>query len=79
VASKEATARIKINLLLEAAGWRFFPEGGAPADICLEPSVAIVAGIESEQALVAVNRELIARIEKKIQPTLARVWDGSEP
>lgn len=23
---KEATARIKINKLLEAAGWRFFPE-----------------------------------------------------
>ena len=38
---KEATARIKINKLLEAAGWRFFPEGGAPANICLEPSVTI--------------------------------------
>jgi len=23
---KEASARIKINKLLEAAGWRFFPE-----------------------------------------------------
>ena len=39
--SKEATARIKINKLLEAAGWRFFPEGKAPANICLEPSVTI--------------------------------------
>jgi type I restriction enzyme, R subunit len=38
---KEATARIKINKLLEAAGWRFFPEGSAPANICLEPSVTI--------------------------------------
>ena len=38
---KEATARIKINKLLEAAGWRFFPEGGAPANICLEPTIAI--------------------------------------
>jgi hypothetical protein len=38
---KEATARIKINRLLEAAGWRFFPEGSAPADIRLEPSVKI--------------------------------------
>jgi len=28
---KEATARIKINKLLEAAGWRFFQEDGAPA------------------------------------------------
>ncbi|MEX2172519.1 MAG: DEAD/DEAH box helicase family protein [Pirellulales bacterium] len=33
---KEATARIKINRLLEAAGWRFFPEGKNPANICLE-------------------------------------------
>jgi len=35
---------------------------------------AIVAEIEAEQALVAGNRELIARFEKKIQATLARVW-----
>ena len=35
---------------------------------------AIVAEIEAEQALVAANRELIARFEKKIQFTLARVW-----
>ena len=34
---------------------------------------AIVAEIEAEQALVAANRELIARFEKKIQATLARV------
>ena len=37
---------------------------------------AIVAEIEAEQALVAANRELIARFEKKIQATLARVWGG---
>lgn len=37
---KEATARIKINQLLEAAGWRFFADGpGRPANIQLEPSV----------------------------------------
>ena len=35
---------------------------------------AIVAEIEAEQALVAANRELIARFEKKIRATLARVW-----
>jgi len=33
-----------------------------------------VAEIEAEQALVAANRELITRFEKKIQATLARVW-----
>ena len=41
MAEKEATARIKINKLLEAAGWRFFPEGGKPANIRLEPSIVI--------------------------------------
>jgi type I restriction enzyme M protein len=39
---------------------------------------AIVAEIEAEQALVAGNRELIARFEKKIQATLARVWGEDE-
>ena len=38
---KEATARVKINKLLEAAGWRFFPDGSVPANIRLEPSVTI--------------------------------------
>ncbi len=38
---KEATARIKINKLLEAAGWRFFPDGKLSANIQLEPSVTI--------------------------------------
>ena len=40
---------------------------------------AIVAEIEAEQALVNANRELIARMEKKIQATLARVWGEEEP
>ena len=39
--NNEATARIKINRLLEAAGWRFFAEGGKPANIRLEPNVNI--------------------------------------
>ena len=37
----EATARIKINRLLEEAGWRFFPDGDKPANICLETGVTI--------------------------------------
>ncbi len=37
----EATARIKINRLLERAGWRFFPEGNKPANIRLEQSTTI--------------------------------------
>ena len=41
MAAKEAQARIKINKLLEAAGWRFFAQENAPANIQLEPSVTI--------------------------------------
>lgn len=40
---------------------------------------AIITEIEAEQALVAANRELIERFEKKIQATLARVWGDDEP
>ena len=39
--SKEAAARIKINKLLEAAGWRFFPNGNLPANIRLEQNVTL--------------------------------------
>lgn len=39
---------------------------------------AIVAEIEAEQALVAANRELITRFEKKVQATLARIWGEEE-
>ncbi len=39
----EATARIKINKLLEESGWRFFADGDKPANICLEPDVTLSA------------------------------------
>ena len=38
---KEATARIKINKLLEFASWRFFADGKLPANIQLERSVTL--------------------------------------
>ncbi|WP_323686938.1 MULTISPECIES: hypothetical protein [unclassified Rhizobium] len=38
---KEATARIKINRLLEAAGWRFFDDKSGPANVVLEPNVML--------------------------------------
>ena len=38
---KEATARIKINRLLESAGWRFFADGNNAANIRLEASVTL--------------------------------------
>lgn len=37
----EASARIKINKLLEAAGWRFFADKNSPANIQLESNVTI--------------------------------------
>ena len=39
--AKEATARIKINRLLEEAGWRFFDDERGPANIVLEPNTKI--------------------------------------
>jgi type I restriction enzyme R subunit len=41
--NNEATARIKINKLLEASGWRFFAESGQPANICLETGVRLIS------------------------------------
>ena len=40
---KEAAARIKINRLLENAGWRFFADAKGPANIQLEPSVTLTS------------------------------------
>lgn len=39
MSQKEAQARIKINKLLEAAGWRFFDEIAGRANVALEPNV----------------------------------------
>lgn len=39
----EASARIKINKLLESAGWRFFADGKRPANIQLEPKIGITS------------------------------------
>ena len=41
MAAKEAQARIKLNKLLEEAGWRFFDEGKHRANIVLEPKVKL--------------------------------------
>ena len=37
----EAESRIKINKLLEDAGWRFFNDEDGPANICLEEGVKL--------------------------------------
>ena len=41
MAEKEATARVKINHLLEKAGWRFFDNAQGKANIVLEPNVKL--------------------------------------
>ena len=39
--NNEATARIKINKLLEEAGWKFFDDENGKANIALENNVKI--------------------------------------
>lgn len=41
MSAKEAKARIKINKLLEEAGWRFFDDDGKLANVQVEPNVKI--------------------------------------
>ena len=53
---KEAKARIKINKLLEAAGWRFFDDENGPANIQLEANVKALEAVIPE--------ELWTRLEK---------------
>jgi type I restriction enzyme M protein len=67
-AERQKTGVAQYNLSLQQVGELTIP---LPP---LATQQAIVAEIEAEQALVAANRELIARFEQKIQATLARVW-----
>ncbi len=47
--AKEARARIKINKLLEEAGWRFLADENGPANITLETGVSITPEYMAEQ------------------------------
>ena len=69
------------RLITGAAQPNFGPSHLKQLKISLPPLATqqfIVAEIEAEQALVAANRDLMARFEKKIQATLARVWGENE-
>lgn len=57
MAAKEATARIKINRLLEEAGWRFFDGPNGPANIVLEPNTKIT---ESQVDALGVDFEKVS-------------------
>ena len=50
--AKEATARIKINKLLEAAGWRFFDDQTGKANIVLESNAKL-----TQQQIDAMGRD----------------------
>ena len=39
----EASARIKIDKLLESASWRFFADGNRPANVQLVPRVGVTS------------------------------------
>ena len=49
---KEANARIKINELLQNAGWRFFDDGKDKANIVLENSAKITKQAVDDLRLV---------------------------
>ena len=42
----------------------------------IEAQRQIAAEIEAEQALVSANRELVERMEQRIQDAVARVWES---
>lgn len=46
--SKEAQARIKINKLLESAGWRFFDDATGKANVVMEPNRELIRLFEAQ-------------------------------
>ncbi|MDP3769580.1 MAG: hypothetical protein Q8R40_01405 [bacterium] len=84
--SKEAKARIKINKLLEEAGWRFFDDKKGQANIfqtiikaleipfpSIETQKQLVAEAEKEEEIIAANRRLIELMEGKIGQVLSEI------
>ena len=69
MSAKEATARIKINKLLEAAGLRFFAEGSAPANIRLESNATIRSSYLDARVPEPVRSISNARLKRHAQNT----------
>ena len=78
-----AEMQSKFDLQASGSTQRFIPLGFIRKLLIplppLETQQAIVAEIEAEQTLVAANRELIERFEKKISEAIDRVWGDAEP
>lgn len=49
MAEKEAQARVKINKLLEEAGWRLLDNGSRKANVVLESNVRLLSPIEGQE------------------------------
>jgi hypothetical protein len=67
-ASNEAKARIKINRLLEAAGWRFIV---VPT---IEVQNLILSSIAEEKAQIDSARRLIETYEARTKTVIAKLW-----
>ena len=63
---KEAKARIKINKLLQEAGWRFFDNESGPVNIVLENNVKLTKQTVDER-LENVFRQLLDLYERHAQ------------
>ena len=68
--SKEAKARIKINRLLDEAGWRFFDNGAGRANIILENNTKIAMTNKNENGYMQVlnpgKYELLKQIRRTV-------------
>jgi hypothetical protein len=58
---QEATARIKINRLLEAAGWRFFADGALAANIRLEHGVTLRPAADMDALILIETHDVVLR------------------
>ena len=53
----------KINQLLEAARWRFFAAGSAPANIRLEPSVTIKSAKDQVTSYLCLRLQILLQVD----------------
>ena len=65
---KEAQSRIKINHLLETAGWRFFDAPAGAANIALEPKVKL-----TQAQMDALGKDFEANGQRRHQPGVGAV------
>jgi type I restriction enzyme R subunit len=73
---RETKGEVVLKTRLREALLRFNPE--VPVEAVHQAIEELICD-RSRMSMVAANRELIARFEKKIQATLARVWGEDEP